>query len=71
MWRDNLDEMSAAIRVRIEGAATRLSIAASFAAIKVFRILIVAERQSAVSLIVARIAGRPDRLRRSTAMRRR
>jgi hypothetical protein len=46
-------------------------IAASAAASKGFRILIVAERQSAAALTVARVGGRPGPLRRSTAARRR
>ena len=43
-------------------------IAAIGAASKGFRILIVAERQSAMSLIVAREGGRPGPFRRSTAI---
>ena len=51
--------------------AAVMSIATGAAASKDFRILIVAERQSATSLIVARVGGRPVPFRRSTAVRRR
>ena len=47
-----------------------VSIAAACAASKRFRSLIVAARQSAAVLIVARDGGRPGPLRRSTAVRR-
>jgi hypothetical protein len=57
--------------MRVEVVAARVSIAATGAASKGFRILIVAERQSAGALIVARLGGRPGPLRRAAAVRRR
>jgi hypothetical protein len=62
--------LSATIWMRVDGVAALVSIAAAQAASKVFRRLIVAERQSAAVLIVAREGGRPGPLRRSTAVRR-
>ncbi len=57
--------------MRSESVAAGVSIAAAGGVGKRFRILIVAERQSASVLGVARVGGRPGPFRRSTAVRRR
>ena len=70
LWRDNLDESCASIRMTIE-CRSRSTIAGSGVARKGFvRVLIVAARQSTLVFGVARDGGRPGP-RLSSASRRR